>query len=47
MITFIIAFILGAVVGALFARRNLSKVETAVNEAEDVIASAKDKLQKK
>jgi len=36
-------FILGVVAGALFARRNLSKVEAALAEAK----AAAEKLQKK
>lgn len=46
MITFIIGLILGIVAGALFARRNLSKVDQAVVSAKEAAAKVQEKVRK-
>lgn len=46
MITFLIGFILGVVAGALFARKNLSKVDQAVASSKEVASKVQDKVRK-
>jgi hypothetical protein len=47
MISFTIGFILGFAAGALFARRNLAKVELAVEEAKVEASKLKAQLDAK
>lgn len=46
MFTFILGIVIGIVVGALFARRNASKVETAVTAANNVKSVVEKKIKK-
>lgn len=47
MILLIVAFVAGFILGVLFGRRNVSKVEKALAEAKEIYEQARQEIRKK